>query len=191
MTTPSLPPPSTRRLVRTTLAAVALAAVILVAFVLPAEYAIDPLRTGRMLGLTRISAPVQEPPPPAAPPNVYRSDAATITIDPYDYVEYKYRLEKGATMVFAWQASATLAQDFHSAPDGAGDAGEVSIEKSIRRESSGTLTAPSTGLHGWFWENTGSSPVTVRIVSAGFYTQAVESRSNRTKQQHPLKEGVQ
>ena len=46
--------PTTRKLVRSTLLALLSAAVILVTVVLPAEYAIDPTGTGRMLGLTEM-----------------------------------------------------------------------------------------------------------------------------------------
>ena len=46
--------PSARQLLRSTLAALAAAAVILVTVVLPAEYAVDPTRMGRVLGLTQM-----------------------------------------------------------------------------------------------------------------------------------------
>ena len=61
--TPDLPtvaPPSLQRLARTTGVALVVAIAILVAFVLPAEYAIDPLGTGRWLGLTDIASPPGE-----------------------------------------------------------------------------------------------------------------------------------
>lgn len=46
--------PSARRLLRSTLIALAVAAAILVTVVLPAEYAVDPTGIGRMLGLTEM-----------------------------------------------------------------------------------------------------------------------------------------
>src|SRR5262249_20335915 len=50
-------PPSGKRLLKSVLAAIAVAAVVLVAFVLPAEFGIDPIGAGRALGLTAIHAP--------------------------------------------------------------------------------------------------------------------------------------
>lgn len=47
-------PPGSARLRRSTLIAAAVAAVLLVAVVLPAEYGIDPTRIGRVLGLTEM-----------------------------------------------------------------------------------------------------------------------------------------
>ena len=58
---PGFEPPSGKRLALSALLAAAAAAVALVAFVLPAEYGIDPLGVGRALGLTALSesAPVR------------------------------------------------------------------------------------------------------------------------------------
>lgn len=33
----------------------------------------------------------------------------------------------------------------------------------------GTLSAPFDGFHGWFFQNSGVKPVTVRLRLAGFY----------------------
>ncbi|HEY9255991.1 MAG TPA: hypothetical protein VIP30_15800 [Stenotrophomonas sp.] len=49
------PLPSTARLLRATLIAAGVAAVLLVTVVMPAEYGKDPLGTGRLLGLTQLS----------------------------------------------------------------------------------------------------------------------------------------
>jgi hypothetical protein len=57
VSTPHLPPvepPSPRKLLRSTLIALAVALLLLVTAVLPAEYGIDPTGVGRVLGLTRM-----------------------------------------------------------------------------------------------------------------------------------------
>ena len=68
-----------------------------------------------------------------------------------------------------------------------GLAAEQSFDKAERREANGSFTAPFSGIHGWFWENPGADPVTVRLASAGFYTSAVEIRSDRSRQPRPLR----
>ena len=58
MTEPGLPdPPSKAKLAWATLAALLVAGVVLVATVLPAEYDIDPLGLGQLLGLRVLSTP--------------------------------------------------------------------------------------------------------------------------------------
>ena len=55
---PPVPPaPSTRKLIVGSASVVAIAAVALVVFILPAEYGIDPTGAGRALGLTKLAEP--------------------------------------------------------------------------------------------------------------------------------------
>ena len=42
-------------------------------------------------------------------------------------------------------------------------------DKVGKTESYGSFTAPSTGIHGWFWENKGNKTVNVVLHTAGFY----------------------
>jgi hypothetical protein len=53
-TTPDHPKPDSRRLFRSTVTAAAIAFVLLITVVLPAEYGIDPTHIGRVLGLTQM-----------------------------------------------------------------------------------------------------------------------------------------
>ena len=204
-TDPALAAPSLEVLARTTAIAVAVAAVILVALVLPAEYAVDPRGTGRWLGLTEIAAPTVTPVevpassgarlvpvqqgPWGAYPAPFMADTFELTLQPYEYVEYKYGLEQGATLVYAWTASAPLIQDFHgerAVASGDGSPAEESFDKANRQNANGTLTAPFAGIHGWYWENPGGSPVTIRLTTAGYYGSAVEIRSDRTRHARAL-----
>ena len=202
--TPPAPSPST--LAKTTAIVIAAAGVILITLVLPAEYAIDPLGTGRRLGLTEIAQPklvvaevVKSEGAPLAPvqngpigeyPAEFKLDRAEIVLAPYEYVEYKYHLEQGATMLYAWEASAGVKHDFHGERQGdASDGGpaEQSFDKQDRKQSTGSYTAPFSGIHGWYWENPGGETIRIRVTTAGFYTSAVEIRSDRTRRTHTLR----
>jgi hypothetical protein len=117
----------------------------------------------------------------------FKIDAATFELDPYQYVEYKYHLAQGAGLVFAWDASAPVMYDFHGAPEGASSESEVSVDKQTKALASGSLIAPFTGMHGWYWENPGGTPITIRLSSAGFYSAAIEYRSDRQRVTHALR----
>jgi hypothetical protein len=189
-------------LAKATGVALAVAAVLLGTVVLPAEYGIDPLGTGRMLGLTALSAPPSLPEEAVRDSakltpvqegaishyaSSYKFDSAEFTIAPYDYVEYKYRLEKGASMEYAWTANSEVIQDFHGARDSADSSNtEESYDKRQRHEAFGSLLAPFDGIHGWYWENPGGTPITVKLKTAGFYSSAVEIRSDRTRHNRDL-----
>lgn len=199
-------PPSLQRLAKTTVVAVVVAGFLLLAFVLPAEYGLDPLGTGRWLGLTDIASPpidaVDQPRPAGAAlkptakgpvgeyPAAFKVDVYDITLQPYEYVEYKYHLEQGATLLYAWQATAPVIHDLHGEREmgaSAGGPAEESFDKQDRREATGSLTAPFTGIHGWYWENPGGSPIAIRLTSSGFYGSAVEIRSDRSRHPRTLK----
>jgi len=178
--------PSTLKLARATAVAFAIAGVLLVTVILPAEYSIDPLGTGAALGLTQLSAstPAPEAPqvldstaalipvvegPVANYPAEYKFDLVEFEIGPYEYVEYKYRLEKGASMLFSWSADSEVIHDLHGDPDGAKAESSESFEKKNRKQANGMFTAPFSGIHGWFWENKGDKDVELRLTTAGFY----------------------
>jgi hypothetical protein len=199
--------PSTRRLFAATGAALGVAVLALVVAILPAEYGIDPLGTGRAMGLVPPALPGAGTmpsaaaagsalvPTPVGPADYYASpfatDMATFELGPYDYVEYKYRLEPGARMTFAWRATADVIHDFHAEPDGTEEHTEVSFDKRTIREAFGVHRAPMPGLHGWMWENPGSEPITVTLSTAGFYSSAIELRPNRRRIPHEIRPALE
>lgn len=195
--------PSKVKILQATIAALLIAIVILFTVVLPAEYAFDPLGTGTALGLTGLaetgadaavsapgagagSAPTSEAPVMKgafiAQPSRYKIDSREIKLESGAGIEIKYHMEKGAGMVYSWTATPKelLFFEFHAEPDtkpaGAPADYYESYEKDDqvgKSESHGTFIAPSTGIHGWFWENQTGVPVTVKLVTAGFYDQVV------------------
>jgi hypothetical protein len=168
--------PSGRRIAVATLVAVAVAAIILVTAVLPAEYGIDPLGTGRALGLLDLAPGRSDVLAPEAAD--FKVDSVTFVLGPFESVEYKYRIGQRGSLVYAWKATGELLYDFHAEPDGAPEGYAESFDQSRASEQRGTYRAPFSGIHGWFWENRGTSDVTVRLTTAGFYTGAIEFRGN-------------
>jgi len=190
---------STRNLFKAMAAAFVVAAIVLVAFVMPAEYGVDPIGVGRALGLTAISAPALAPIPPpqgetlapvalvALYPGQYKFDAREIVLGPYEYVEFKYHLAKGATMLFSWRADGDVMHDFHGDPEGAPADVAQSFDAAPRRQADGSFTAPFAGIHGWYWENPGGDAVTVRLHTAGFYSNGHQFNSDRTRHTHEVR----
>ena len=185
--------PSSRRITRATLGALVLAAVLLVTVVLPAEYGVDPVGTGRLLGLTRLagvddvaaSAAAPAPPAAAASPSTVaelKQDKYVVELRPFEGVEFKYRLEGGRSLVYSWTASAPVEFEFHGEPDGAPANYFDSYEKNAGSHRNGSFTAAKSGVHGWYWKNTGEGRVTVTLTSAGFFLKATEYRDGERKE---------
>ena len=168
------------------------AGLLLVAAVLPAEYGVDPLGVGRRLGLTAISDVKKEIDAfQAAKPlgaglmtvvpqdRAYQNDTVSFTLGPKESIEYKYRLDKGESLLYSWKATGLVNYELHAEPDGAPRGYAESFDKqSGKQTASGTLTAPFAGIHGWYWENTTAAPVTVTLSAAGFFNMAHEFKAN-------------
>jgi hypothetical protein len=167
------------------------AGLVLVMFVLPAEYGVDPFGTGARLGLVELGATGQQIEAlEAAAPNAaqttivvaqqkpFNSETVDFTIAPRQGMEYKYRLDKGESLLYSWKTTGPVNVEFHAEPDGAPRGYAQTYEKADRQTAaSGTLTAPFSGIHGWYWENTTDQPVTVTLSSAGYYNLSHEFRS--------------
>ena len=161
---------SNAQLLKAALAAAAIAAVVLVTTILPAEYGIDPTGLGSRMGLTVLN-PDAAPAAPEAPTPVvaaepvldavgqplkpvdaaavskrdreYRQDTLSLTLAPGKGAEIKAAMKAGDGFVFHWTASSDVAVDMHGEPTGAVDDEYTSywIESAMR---SGAGTAPTS-----------------------------------------------
>jgi hypothetical protein len=193
-----------RDLLRGTVVAAIVAAIVLTVAVLPAEYGIDPTGAGAAMGLTKLHTPLAVPAPQTAAPAAaaaaaaptggstvsapgeqravtisskpsvaYRADEMEITLAAGKGVEVKTKLAKGATLIYTWKTknAEKVNHDFHGEPVNAKeDEFESFILEDGVSESKGTLIAPFSGVHGWYWKNKTSAPVTVVLKASGFYT---------------------
>jgi hypothetical protein len=187
--------PSTGKLLKATVIAAAVAAVLLVTTVMPAEYGIDPTGIGAKLGLTTLAsidaedaetpdaAPAAESPAfganvkqtfaaqaltPVVAAASPRSESMTVTLEPGKGVELKMLLDTGQGVVYRWSADADVAVDMHGErPSVKGPWTSYAIE-AAQRSAAGTFIAPFDGTHGWYWENRGAAPVTVTVDVSGF-----------------------
>ena len=175
-------------------AALLVAGLILVMFILPAEFAVDPLGTGAKLGLLPLGEVGQQVDAlnntaatatgqgviVATQEKPFQQESIDFKLAPHEGMEYKYRLDKGDALLYAWNASGPVNYEFHAEPDGAPAGYAQTYEKkTAQSRASGTLTAPFPGIHGWYWENTTDQEVTVTLKSAGFYNLAHEFRNGQ------------
>lgn len=181
MTEPTLAPQrSGKKLLIGSAAAVAIAAVALVVFVLPAEFGIDPTGAGRALGLTRLAEPQmsEEQIRGAKRTGVLTlseqplqreqwDDQWQVVLAPYEGIELKYTLEQGAAIDFEWEATKPVEYDLHSHPFEGGTELTESYAVDDGDRMQGRYVAAFTGLHGWYWQNRHLEDVTVTLRAAG------------------------
>ncbi len=103
----------------------------------------------------------------------YRADIQEWTLAPGKGLEVKTNLAKGATLIYSWKTKngELINHDFHGDPANAkNNEFESFIAEKGVSQSSASLIAPFTGVHGWYWKNKTSAPVTLVLHASGFYT---------------------
>lgn len=173
-----------RRLWAQVAAAAVLGTVLTVTVILPTEYGMDPTGFGALTGLDRLSEPPEvlvetkftAPPAIAAvEPLPFRQDVVTVPIGAFGRTlgatEYKVTLAEGQTVVYSWKASAPIIFEFHghTTPTDGSPAQVMDYIKGQSTEGHGTLTAPLSGIHGWYFANPTFDEVTVELRLAGYY----------------------
>lgn len=155
-----------KRIGLATAAALLAAVTVLVTMVLPAEFGIDPTGVGGALGLVGLAG--EERSEVSRTETRLVADHRRFELAPFESVEFKYDLAEGDGLVYAWAASGEVVHDLHAEPTGAPEGFAESFVVGRGSADGGTYLAPYEGIHGWFWENRGSSTVTVGLHVAGF-----------------------
>jgi hypothetical protein len=184
-------------LARASIAAFGAGAAILILFVLPAEYGVDPTGAGRLLGLTALNAKAEDtdvaagPAPsagvPVAPIAVpsqtrdtiiratpYRSDERTLTLAPHAGVEIKAEMLTGDQFVFSWKATGAVKMDMHGERSLTSEDFSTYWKQKGMTDAQGSFMAPFPGIHGWYWRNQGETPVTITLKTSGFYRKLIQ-----------------
>jgi hypothetical protein len=177
-------------LIAATLGALAVAALIVLGAILPAEFNLDPLGLGKVTGLSRLWAPdetkVDVKGGAVALAHEYdvpfRSDVVEIPLGDFmagadrSELEYKVRMKKDATLIYAWEVTgAADPRDFHfdqhghTTPAPGQPMTVATYKQAFGLKQQGALTAPFDGIQGWQFSNSSEKPVVVKLRLAGFY----------------------
>jgi hypothetical protein len=111
-----------------------------------------------------------------APP---RTETLRIRLDFDERTEVKAMMEKAKAIVYSWKVEGGTAYvDFHGHDPARGDDFWVRYEEAGQEEGitgrSGSLVAPFSGEHGWYWLNTSEGPVTIELTVTGYFTKLVD-----------------
>ena len=193
-----LEPHTRSTLLRSTLIAAGVAALLLVTVVMPAEYGVDPTGIGGVLGLQRMgeikmqlareaeaedaAAAIAEvtpatpevaavADPAAADSGTARSDETSVTLAPGEGTEIKLAMNQGARVTYSWSsAGGAVNYDLHGDSENPPRSYHGYEKASGVASDDGVLEAAFTGSHGWFWRNRGRQNVTVTLRTSGEYT---------------------
>lgn len=180
--------PSTTKLIKSTVLAIVLAAIILVTTVLPAEYGIDPSGVGSLLGLTPMGEIKEElaqevsneilqlrtyddsisddPNGPNINEVKNQKGVMAITLQPKEGRELKLYMNNNDHVTYSWWTDGQeINYDAHT------DSKEYhNYTKGVKAQDEGTLTAIYDGRHGWWWKNRTDSPITITLKVEGNFS---------------------
>jgi hypothetical protein len=175
--------PNPKVLNRATLIAAAVAAVLLVTVVLPAEYGIDKTGIGRLLNLTEMGRLKRAAAEEAAsttraaklPPLNYlpgQSGELSVNLAPGEGREVKAAMQKDGEMQYEWATNnLPVHYELHGEPRGAGKGVYTSYKIGVSKGEKGTFKAPFEGTQGWYWRNDTPFPVTVTVTASGTWAE--------------------
>lgn len=200
------------QILRATLIALLVAALLTVLVILPAEFGRDPTGFGRLTGLSALSrasgkaavATAANEPAPATNPAVtaaagndavvdataagtppaltqwahahdglWQSGHFEVTLKGDEEAEYKTKLGRGEPLFYRWRVrqGSKVYFEFHGEPAAGRWPKDYfeSYEKGEGTGGQGSLLAPFTGIHGWYWVNLSEKPVTIDVDLVGYY----------------------
>jgi len=192
------------RIVRAALWAAA-GALMTLLVVLPAVYGIDPTGFGAVTGLTRaddtatmsaaagapISADASGEAPPlniwsVSHPGKYRTQTFEVPLRLDEELEYKALVNRGEPLLYSWRVKegTQVYFEFHGEPTEGTWRKDYyqSYEKGESSAGQGSMVAPFTGRHGWFWLNIGDTPITIEVELSGYYSDFSRFGAGRTAQ---------
>ncbi|MFT5664674.1 MAG: hypothetical protein ACI9JR_002076 [Gammaproteobacteria bacterium] len=162
---------SSNTLIKAALSATVLAGIILVTLILPAEYNIDPTGLGQKIGVTVLAqtiAPEVQKSPTVAGSVEFQT--IEVIVPAGRGVEYKFEMQQFEKMTYEWITDgAALFFDLHGEPEGDTSGYYESYVIATSAEMKGSFTAPFAGSHGWYWKNTSTQAVTVKLLVKGQY----------------------
>jgi hypothetical protein len=178
---------SNKALLQASLIALVIAATVLVSFILPVEYNIDPTGLGTKLGLTALAntdstintnagdeakeSGLTTPLNVAENTNIDATDIMHIIVPANRGIEYKFAMQQFKKMTYQWQTDGTpLFFDLHGEPEGDTSGYYESYAITTADEMKGSFTTPFAGIHGWYWKNTSDQEVTIKLTVSGEYT---------------------
>ncbi len=110
----------------------------------------------------------------ANPSTTQREDSARINIPAGKGLEYKFHILKGALLEYAWETNGDpIFYDFHGEAKGENTGYPKDYEETFKEgtdsKSSGSLTVPFEGSHGWWWKNKSSKNIVITLKTTGAY----------------------
>ena len=99
----------------------------------------------------------------------FKSETIETILNPRQQIEYMASIEQGEVLLFSWQVDGKIYFDFHAHQDDVNPDVWIRYSEGVNINNNGSIVAPYTGEHGWYWVNLDTKPVTLILTVSGYY----------------------
>jgi len=99
----------------------------------------------------------------------YKSETVETILNPRNEVEFMIIMDEGDVLLFAWEAEEELYYDLHGHQREGNPDIWTRYSDGKKQKDHGSIVAPYSGDHGWYWVNLGVKPIKIRLTIAGYY----------------------
>ncbi len=111
----------------------------------------------------------------------YNSDSIDILLESGGRLEYKVSMNVGEVLLYNWKSDGDVHSDFHANQTGDKSGFWTRYSEQEGRKAQGSIVAPYSGEHGWFWRNLENRPVNIKLSVAGYYKELIKIDIDKKK----------
>jgi hypothetical protein len=103
----------------------------------------------------------------------YKTETIETILMPRQQIEFMANLEQGEVLLYSWQVDGKIYYDFHAHQQDVDPDIWIRYSDGAGTKNNGSIVAPYTGEHGWYWVNLDTRPVRLKLIVSGYYKDIV------------------
>jgi hypothetical protein len=103
----------------------------------------------------------------------YKTKTIETTLLPRQQIEYMAIMDQGEVLLFSWEIDGKSYFDFHAHQENVNPDIWIRYEEGARLNSNGSIIAPYSGEHGWYWVNLDTRPIKLKLTVSGYYKEMI------------------
>jgi hypothetical protein len=103
----------------------------------------------------------------------YKTETIETTLIPRQQIEYMAQMDQGEVLLYSWEIDGKSYYDFHAHQENVNPDIWIRYEDGASLNANGSIIAPYSGEHGWYWVNLDTRPVKLKLTVSGYYKEMV------------------
>jgi hypothetical protein len=99
----------------------------------------------------------------------FKTEIIETTLSPRQQIEYMATMDAGEVLLYSWETNGKTYFDFHAHQENVDPDVWIRYADGGKIKAHGSIVAPYTGEHGWYFVNLDTKPVTLKLTISGYY----------------------